>query len=68
MYNYLHQEQLENNKIFHIFVKILFILAVNCTELPVEAPNNDRGKYDWTNGNGTQNGNGTHYGTIITYE
>ena len=54
----------KNHKItvFNSIFQKLFILAVNCTEIPVEAPNNDRGRYDWTADNGT------HYGTLITYE
>ena len=45
----------------------MYILAVNCTDIPIPAPGtllapSDRGTYDWTIENGT------HYGTLIRYK
>ena len=45
-------------------------LATNCTEMPVLAPNNDRGKFDWTiEDRKVPNTEAlpVHFGTLIRY-
>ena len=48
----------------------IYILATNCTEMPVLAPNNDRGKFDWTTEDRKVPNTGAlpvHFGTLIRY-
>ena len=50
--------------------KLILIIAVNCTELPVTVPNNDRGMFDWTKEDyevPTDDYLPRHYGTTVTY-
>ena len=48
----------------------IYFLATNCTEMPVLAPNNDRGKFDWTiEDRKVPNTEAlpVHFGTLIRY-
>ena len=48
----------------------IYFLATNCTEMPVLAPNNDRGKFDWTiEDRKVPNTESlpVHFGTLIRY-